>query len=351
MSLELVKENSSTLVLGLSSDGHLSLDISEFLVPGMHGAKLRCIASNGDSSGQTKHAELKLDIIHGPERVTLTGPGSSRPGTEVELKCSSNPSNPPADLKWEAHDAHDAATALIAVGESNEVWTGTGWETHSSAKVTLPEGGKGLVVRCTAENSRINHNVATQKIVRAHYPPDGVTVEGSSRVAQGETVSLRCTSSPAFPAPSLHWMIRRDGEEEVMETDELNYQEASTDNNGGASVTSDLSFKAGTPGKLEVECYAEHETLGENKKAFIHVIEILEKSLERPESEGGERTKKEETADTRHKSNRDVNEPKEGEVKSASTSRSSQVDQSLMLALILPLLLLCSTLLVRVQTF
>merc|ERR1712037_159640 len=197
------------------------------------------------------------------------------------------------------------------------------------------------------ENSRINHNVATQKIVRAHYPPDGVTVEGSSRVAQGETVSLRCTSSPAFPAPSLHWTIRRNGEEEVMETDELNYQEASTDNNGGASVTSDLSFKAGTPGKLEVECYAEHETLGENKKAFSHVIEILEKSLE---SEGGA-PKKEETADTRHKSNRDMNEPKEGEVKSASTSRGSQVDQSLMLALILPLLLLCSTLLVRVQTF
>ena len=31
-----------------------------------------------------------------------------------------------------------------------------------------------------------------------------------------------------------------------------NYQEASTDNNLGPSVTSDLSFTAGTPGKLEV---------------------------------------------------------------------------------------------------
>ena len=64
ISLELVKENSSTLVLGLSSDGHLSLDISEYLVPSMHGAELRCIASNGDgSSKQTKQAELKLDIL------------------------------------------------------------------------------------------------------------------------------------------------------------------------------------------------------------------------------------------------------------------------------------------------
>ena len=26
---------------------------------------------------------------------------------------------------------------------------------------------------------------------------------------------------------------------------------------------------------VQVECYAEHETLGEDKKAFIHVIEIL----------------------------------------------------------------------------
>jgi len=351
-----VKENVSTLVLGLSSDGHLSLDISEYLVPSMHGAKLRCIASNGNSLSQTKHTEIKLDIIHGPDRITLTGPGSSRPGTEVELKCSSSPSNPATELIWGAHDVHDAteATTLIVRPvmsvESSEVWTGTGWETHSSAKVRLPEGGKGLVVRCTAENQRINHKVASQKIVRTHYPPDGVTVEGSSRVAQGEMVSLRCTSSPAFPPASLHWKIRRNGAEEVMETDELNYQEASTDNTGGASVTSDLSFRAGPPGKLEVECYAEHEILGENKKAFSHVIDILENNLERrgkQEGERGEGAKNEETSD-REKSNRDMNEPKEGEVKSASTSQGSRVDQSLMLPLTA---LLCWTLLIRVQTF
>ena len=86
------------------------------------------------------------------------------------------------------------------------------------------------------------------------------------------------------------FQIRRNGEEEVMETDELNYQEvkthkilmfnsentqhifmfwgelvfknwsqASTDNNGGASVTSDLSFTAGTPGKLEVSIHGKLE--------------------------------------------------------------------------------------------
>ena len=73
ISLELVKENSSTLVLGLSSDGHLSLDISEYLVPSMHGAELRCIASNGEGSSkhQTKHAEIKLDIIRKLETLVL----------------------------------------------------------------------------------------------------------------------------------------------------------------------------------------------------------------------------------------------------------------------------------------
>ena len=69
---------------------------------------------------------------------------------------------------------------------------------------------------------------------------------------------------------SHKFQIRRNGEEEVMETDELNFQEvktksvkcfltskrsaqASTDNHGGASVTSDLSFSAGPPGTLEVQ--------------------------------------------------------------------------------------------------
>ena len=64
ISLELAPEdNSSTLVLGLASDGHLAIDISEYLVPSMNQAVLRCIASNGEGSSQTKQTEIKLDII------------------------------------------------------------------------------------------------------------------------------------------------------------------------------------------------------------------------------------------------------------------------------------------------
>ena len=64
ISLELAPEdNSSTLVLGLASDGHLAIDISEYLVPSMNQAVLRCIASNGEASSQTKQTEIKLDII------------------------------------------------------------------------------------------------------------------------------------------------------------------------------------------------------------------------------------------------------------------------------------------------
>jgi len=362
ISLELVKENSSTLVLGLSSDGHLSLDISEYLVPGMHGAELRCIASNGDGwSKQTKQAQLKLDILHGPERVSLIGPESGPPGTKVDFKCSSSPSNPAAKLKWETErdpiirDSPLIQRPRIEVGESNEVWTGTGWETHSSAKVTIPKGlgPSSFRVKCTAENQRINHEVETGKYARIHYPPNRVTVEGPKKVAQGETVNLQCKSSISYPPPSLHWMIRRNGEEEVLETDELSYKGESEygSYNLGAAMISDLSFSAGPPGKLEVECYAEHGTLGENRKAFSHVIEILEESLEGTDSEDakrGETGKEKETADE-DKSSRDMNEPKEGEVKSASTSQGSRLDQSLKL-IILPL---CWTLLLsfKVQTF
>ena len=72
ISLELAPEdNSSTLVLGLASDGHLAIDISEYLVPSMNGAQLRCSASNGDSLSQTKHADHKLEIIRKLEMLEL----------------------------------------------------------------------------------------------------------------------------------------------------------------------------------------------------------------------------------------------------------------------------------------
>ena len=36
----------------------------------------------------------------------------------------------------------------------------------SYTQVTIPEGAKGLAVKCIAENERIGHQVATQKILR-----------------------------------------------------------------------------------------------------------------------------------------------------------------------------------------
>ena len=86
ISLELVKENTSTLVLGLSSDGHLSLDLSEYLVPSMNGAQLRCIASNGDSLSQTKHADHKLEITR---KLEMLEPESQRFKSlaQNEAKC------------------------------------------------------------------------------------------------------------------------------------------------------------------------------------------------------------------------------------------------------------------------
>jgi len=278
--------------------------------------------------------------MHGPERVILSGPETSQAEQEVEYKCSSSPSNPGATLKWETHDAHDGtkSSTAILVGKSAEVWTGTGWESHSSAKVTIPEGAKGLAVKCIAENERIGHQVATQKILRVQYAPDDLSVEGPDSVAQGETVSLRCKSSAGFPAPTLQWTIRRDGVEEVTETDEVSFQEATMDSIGGASVTSDLTFEAGPPGKIEVECYAEHPTLGQNKKAFSHILQIIEKTLEEKSGDAkNDETEQDDVAT--EKSNGDVNEPREGQVKSASTSKGSQVQLTWSILALLLLLL------------
>jgi len=297
--------------------------------------------------------------MHGPERVSLAGPETGPPGTKVEFKCSTSPSNPPAKLKWEtARDAIIRHSPLfntkIEVGESNEVWTGTGWETHSSAKVTLPDDNPArLFVMCIAENEKIeNRDVSSERLVKIFYPPRRVKVEGPKKVAQGEKVSLQCKSDPALPPASLHWTIRRNGEEEVLETDELSYKGAFAYGGGpnvGASMISDLSFSAGPPGELEVECYAEHETLGENRKTFSHVIEIIEKSLEETDGEEAKRgvTGKEEETSDEHKSNRDMNEPKE----SPSTSQGSRVDQSLKMLIFLPLCWTLLLLVVKVQTF
>ena len=41
-------------------------------------------------------------------------------------------------MQMQMNDKTVLTTCYGKVGESNEVWTGTGWETHSSAKVGNP---------------------------------------------------------------------------------------------------------------------------------------------------------------------------------------------------------------------
>ena len=81
-----------------------------------------------------------------------------------------------------------------------------------------------------------------------------------------------CESSPSVPPAALHWVVVQDNKRvEYSPVEKVDQLE-----DGSWRTSSSLEFVVEDTGDVVVECYAKHEVLGEDSRAFAHVILIGE---------------------------------------------------------------------------
>merc|ERR1719187_802876 len=239
-------------------------------------AVYKCLAQN-ELMHRPVVSEIVLNVNFGPADVSISGPDSLQLDSVSNFSCVSGVSHPPAEIHWSVTDGEGVELTEdtgVQVFESLVDWESNGWITTSNIVVSPSPAHPSLTLRCTATNLQLKNKVAAKKWVQLRYAPEKVTVTGPSKILSGEVLKLSCSSSPSIPASSLYWTVRQSDKT-------LEYAEPESEvvqKEDGSFITESLLTVPVTNGKghdLRVECLANNEVLGEDYRAYYHLVDIL----------------------------------------------------------------------------
>lgn len=243
-----------------------------FVVGTEHNAAVVSCSALNSAMAQPLFSERVLNVKFGPKKVALGGPGSLVQGHAGGFECFSSPSNPPSDIQWKLVDQRDRDFShLLEVAEPSSSWTGTGWETTSTAALKAEIGVGSLHLTCTSTNPELQKEVEDTKHISIQFAPEKVTITGPQRASLGSRVSLECISSPSVPATSLTWSIKQANEVKEQNTEE----EVEQLLDGSFVTRAHLEVEATKSQDLVVECYGNNKVLGKDSRAYAHIVEIL----------------------------------------------------------------------------
>ena len=161
---------------------------------------------------------------------------------------------------------------MDVVPDTSTTWAGSGWVTSSTLKLRHVPNIRFVNVQCTATNTALQHKVKDNVVVTMmSSTPTTVTITSQPQQAiPGESVKVKCVSSPSATPTHLDWVVMQDGEKEEYRPEE----EMEQNHEGYWKTTSELEFIAGDGDEVVVECLARHEVASDDTVAHVHVIKI-----------------------------------------------------------------------------
>lgn len=165
-------------------------------------ARYRCEVSN-IMSVQPMKVHVDLTVLFAPTGVTITGPTEAKADDQVLITCTTENSNPPADIKWTV-DGHN----FESNASKTELAPNGGWITSSNVTFSINRKSRSIVVICHASNTRLTENVVGTHTINVIYPPSRLSVSGhdeSQSITAGTVLKLSCTAVAGNPLPTLTW--------------------------------------------------------------------------------------------------------------------------------------------------
>lgn len=150
--------------------------------------------------------DVKFNVTFSGDRVHISGPDTAQIGSEVTLQCSSEESNPPAQIKWTVDGVQQFGTQKqVAVSQG-------GWRTASVMKLLVNVNLSQIKVACSAINQLYSNEISDTKVIQILRPPEAPTISGlpSISLREGDNLVLTCISTHGSPLPTLKWF--RQGE-------------------------------------------------------------------------------------------------------------------------------------------
>ncbi|XP_020290195.1 nephrin isoform X2 [Pseudomyrmex gracilis] len=165
-------------------------------------ARYRCEVFN-IMSVQPMKAHVDLTVLFAPSGVTITGPTEAKADEQVLITCTTENSNPPADIKWTV-DGHN----VDSDSSKTELAPNGGWITSSNVTFNINRNSRSIVVICHASNAKLTENVVGTHTITVIFPPSRLIVTGyeeGSTIVAGTVLRLSCIATTGNPPPTLTW--------------------------------------------------------------------------------------------------------------------------------------------------
>ncbi|XP_014473522.1 PREDICTED: nephrin [Dinoponera quadriceps] len=165
-------------------------------------ARYRCEVSN-IMSVQPMKVHVDLTVLFAPAGVTITGPTEAKADDQVLITCTTENSNPPADIKWTV-DGHN----FESNASKTEPAPNGGWITSSNVTFGINRRSRSIVVICHASNAKLTENVVGTHTINVIYPPSKITVTGyeeGTTISAGTVLRLSCVATAGNPLATLTW--------------------------------------------------------------------------------------------------------------------------------------------------
>ncbi|XP_034948910.1 nephrin-like isoform X2 [Chelonus insularis] len=165
-------------------------------------ARYRCEVSNIMSVVPQK-VQVDLTVLFPPASVIITGPTEAKANDEVTLTCTTENSNPAADIKWTVD-----GIAFNTANMSTSLATGGGYITTSNITFIINQSSRSIVVICHASNKKLPDQTMKTHTINVIYPPSSLTITGyeeNTAIDAGTVLKLLCVATSGNPLANVTW--------------------------------------------------------------------------------------------------------------------------------------------------
>ncbi|KAK0090227.1 hypothetical protein PV325_002297 [Microctonus aethiopoides] len=165
-------------------------------------ARYRCEVSNVMSVTPMK-VHVDLTVLFRPASVIISGPTEAKAEERVTIICTTENSNPPAEIKWTVggneFNNNNSRTYLASQG---------GWITTSNITFNINRDARSVVVICHATNKILADHTMKTHIINVIYPPASLTISGyeeNTHIDAGAVLKLLCIATAGNPLANVTW--------------------------------------------------------------------------------------------------------------------------------------------------
>lgn len=186
-------------------------------------AVYRCVATNVVSP-EPVTAAVRLTVQFAPSKVKVRGPKEAKAGDQVTMRCSTERSNPPAEVSWVVDGRPFESVSTITADPKG------GWVTTSNITVNITGQERNMkMFSCYAVNQALGDTVVETGAVSILYAPETPRIFGYTEGTPIRAKTLQhiaCVTNGGNPLPTIRWFK---GTEKVNSTSKTNENSVSSE--------------------------------------------------------------------------------------------------------------------------